>query len=116
MGSETSLEGWIPEPGEHMTVGEIVESAFEYRGDVTVDRLDGTANLGYLFNRNATGTGPFAEMFEAQTGVRIVIPYADIKNIRFTGKDTAAGKSYEAWLRRRDAQSRASKSRAEARE
>ena len=111
MSDRESLEGWVPKPGERMTVREIVEMAFEYRGDITVDRLDGTTNLGYLFNRNSTGTRPFAEMFEAQTGVRIVIPYADIGNIRFTGKDTAAGKSYEAWLRRREAQSRASKAR-----
>ena len=111
MSDDASLEGWVPVPGKQMTVEKIVELAFEYRGDVTVERLDGATNLGYLFNHNSTGTRPAAEMFEAQTGIRIVIPYADIKNIRFTGKDAAAGKSYEAWLRRREAQSRASKAR-----
>ena len=31
------------------------------------------------------------------------IPYARIQSIKFTGKDTAAGRSWEAWVKRREA-------------
>jgi len=33
----------------------------------------------------------------------LTIPYARIASIRFTGRDTAAGNSYAAWLRSREA-------------
>lgn len=31
---------------------------------------------------------------------RLTIPYTSIASVEFTGKDTAAGKSWENWLRR----------------
>ncbi len=31
---------------------------------------------------------------------RLAIPYSEIASIAFTGRDTAAGKSYEAWVRK----------------
>ena len=31
---------------------------------------------------------------------KLTIPYADIASLAFTGKDTAAGKSWEAWMKK----------------
>jgi hypothetical protein len=31
---------------------------------------------------------------------RPAIPYSEIKGLAFTGRDTAAGKSYEAWVKK----------------
>jgi hypothetical protein len=31
---------------------------------------------------------------------KIAIPYSEIQALAFTGRDTAAGKSWEAWLRK----------------
>jgi hypothetical protein len=35
-----------------------------------------------------------------QANQKLRIAYADIAALSFTGKDTAAGKSWEAWVRR----------------
>src|SRR2546425_1106881 len=80
---------------------EVVERAFDYRGDVTLVRRDGTELIGYLFNRNAEIQGRFVQMFAGTGDGPLTIPYSEIRTIRFTGRDTAAGKSYEAWLRRK---------------
>ena len=95
------LEGWEPAVGVEVSLEEVVERAFDYRGDVTVVRQDGSEVIGYLFNRNAEVARRFVQMFDRAGEGPLTIPYAEIRTIRFTGKDTAAGKSYEAWLRRK---------------
>src|ERR671931_611635 len=49
---DRSLEGWSPVVGRDATLEEIVDLAFDYRGDVTVVRRDGAELTGYLYNRN----------------------------------------------------------------
>lgn len=95
------LEGWEPVIGAETSLEEVVDRAFDYRGDVTVVRRDGAELVGYLFNRNAEVRVPFVQMFDRAGDGPITIPYAEIQTIRFTGRDAAAGKSYEAWLRRK---------------
>ncbi len=97
-----TLEGWTPEIGPYLTLEEVVEHAFDYRGNVTVARRDGTEVVGYLFNRDAAAREPFVEVLEETGEGRLRIRYVDIASIRFTGKDTAAGNSWTAWLERKD--------------
>ena len=59
--------------------------------------------VGYLFNRNTDVREPFVQLYERDGGSPVTIPYARIATIRFTGRDTAAGNSYAAWLRSREA-------------
>jgi hypothetical protein len=99
-GDERSLQGWAPVPGADADLDQIVDLAFDYRGDVTLVRADGTTLEGYVFNRNARAMPPFLELFDPDGG-RHTLRYTDILTILFTGKDTAAGKSYDAWLRRK---------------
>jgi hypothetical protein len=100
---ERSLEGWAPEITDAATLAEVVEHAFDYRGDVTLTLTDGTELIGYLFNRNTAPPDPFVQLIEQSGGGPHRIPYTRIRSIRFTGKDTAAGVSYAAWLRSREA-------------
>jgi hypothetical protein len=100
---EHTLEGWDSGAVQDERLAEAIERAFDYRGDVTLVRRDGAELVGYLFNRNADGPRPFVQVFAAAGGDPISIPYADISSIRFTGRDTAAGNSYAAWLRSREA-------------
>lgn len=100
---ERSLEGWDPGVVDGPELAYVVERAFDYRGDVTLVRCDGVELVGYLFNRNTDVREPFVEMLERDGGEPIAIPYAQISLIRFTGRDTAAGNSYAAWLRSREA-------------
>ena len=58
-----TLEGWMPEIGPALSLAEVVEKAFDYRGNVTVIRTDGSETQGYLFNRNADGPVPFVQYF-----------------------------------------------------
>ena len=100
---EHTLEGWDPGSLHGDTLADVVERAFDYRGDVTIVRRDGDELVGYLFNRDADARPPFVQVFAASGGDPVTISYADIRSIRFTGRDTAAGNSYAAWLRSREA-------------
>jgi hypothetical protein len=99
---EQSLEGWQPQPSAELPLGRIIDLAFDYRGNTTVVTVNGRALDGYLFNRDADAAEPFIEMFDVDGAGPHRIPYSEIRTIRFTGKDTAAGRSYAAWQRRRE--------------
>jgi hypothetical protein len=100
---EGGLEGWDPGPLAGEALAEVVERAFDYRGDVTLVLDDGRQLDGYLFNRSRDHQEPFVQVFERESGGAATIPYARIRAIRFTGRDTAAGNSYAAWLRLKQA-------------
>ena len=104
MEGEKTLEGWAPEPDAELPLARIVELAFDYRGNTTVVRRDGTELYGYVFNRDAEAAVPYLEMFDADGGGPYRILFAEVRTIHFTGKDTAAGKSYAAWLARKQAE------------
>jgi hypothetical protein len=103
MEGERTLEGWTPEPDAELTLARIVDLAFDYRGNTTVVKRDGTELRGYVFNRDAEASAPYLEVFDADGGGPHRVPYAEVRTIHFTGKDTAAGKSYAAWLARKQA-------------
>lgn len=101
-GEGESLEGWVAVLGPDLAPAEVVELAFDYRGNVTVTEVDGTAVVGYLFNRDARAAEPFVQLLDEGGGGPITIPYVRIASIAFTGRDTAAGSSWKAWLERRE--------------
>ena len=103
MTDETTLEGWTPEAGGSLSLATIIDMAFDYRGNVTVVKVDGSEMVGFLFNRNSEAPEPFVQMFDLDGGGPLSIPYHAIRTIRFTGRDTAAGNSYAAWLRAKEA-------------
>ena len=45
------LEGWVPELAGEEEVRQALEKAFDYRGDVTITRKDGSKVEGYIFDR-----------------------------------------------------------------
>ena len=100
MAEERSLEGWSPHSGADVSLEMVVDLAFDYRGDVTVVLGDGRRLTGYLYNRNRDVPEPYLQVFDP-AGASHTVRYVELRTIEFTGKDTAAGKSYEAWLRRR---------------
>lgn len=91
-------------PPGNLALADLVEKAFDYRGDVTVIVRDGPARVGYVFNRDRDAAVPFIQLFPAEGGAAETIPYGDIASIAFTGRDTAAGNSYAAWRKRKDAE------------
>jgi hypothetical protein len=97
-----TLEGWVPQINDYMSLGDVVEFAFDYRGNTTVVKGDGSEIVGYIFNRNSDGPEPFIQLFDEHGDGPFTIPYRDIVTIRFTGKDTAAGNSWKAWVERKE--------------
>ncbi len=97
-----NLEGWIPALASEAEVREALEKAFDYRGDVTVTRKDGSQITGYLFDRR-TGTSlenSFVRIIPTNERAKVNVTYAEIAALAFTGRDTAAGKSFEAWVKK----------------
>ena len=77
---------------------EVLEAAFDYRGDVTLLLDNGDEVHGYIFNRKDDGDDSLIEVFPRESTERIQVYYRDIRAIHFSGKDTASGKSWETWV------------------
>lgn len=79
-----------------------LEQAFDYRGDVTLTLVDGKSVVGYIFDRR-TGdrlADSSLRLMGAGSDEKITVRYDQIARIEFSGKDTAAGKSFETWLKK----------------
>jgi hypothetical protein len=97
-----NLEGWIPALANDEEIRVALEKAFDYRGDVTITRKDGSKVEGYLFDRRtgATLKDSLVRLYPKSSDEKISVSYADIAALAFTGRDTAAGKSWEAWMKK----------------
>jgi hypothetical protein len=96
------LEGWVPELATAAEVREALEKAFDYRGDITVTRKDGSKIEGYLFDRRngATLADSYIRIIPAKEKTKVTIAYGEIAALAFSGRDTAAGKTFEAWVKK----------------
>jgi hypothetical protein len=96
------LEGWVPELAGDEEVRQALEKAFDYRGDVTITRKDGSKVEGYIFDRRTGKTlaDSAVRLFPKDADQKISIPYSEIAALAFSGRDTAAGRSFEAWVRK----------------
>jgi hypothetical protein len=96
------LEGWIPQLASEEEIRIALEKAFDYRGDVTITRKDGSMIEGYLFDRRTGRTlaESSVRLYPKDSSQKLSISYADIAALAFTGRDTAAGKSWEAWMKK----------------
>jgi hypothetical protein len=57
---------------------------------------------GYIFDRR-TGTSlsdSVVRLYPKTGNQKISIPYSEIAALNFSGRDTAAGKSWEAWMKK----------------
>ena len=97
-----AIEGWIPELASEDDIRTALEKAFDYRGDVTITRKDGTKVEGYVFDRRAGATlqDSAVRILPTNSTTKLAIPYSDIAALAFTGRDTAAGKTFEAWMKK----------------
>lgn len=96
------LEGWIPELAGQDEIRVALEKAFDYRGDVTVTRKDGSKVEGYIFDRRSAPTlkDSIVRLYPKDSNEKITISYSEIAALAFTGRDTAAGRSWEAWMKK----------------
>ena len=95
------LQGMVPSISNENELREALEKAFDYRGDITITRKDGTQVEGYLFDRRQGKTlADSLVRILPPNGPRVSIPYSDVASLTFSGRDSAAGKSWEAWVRK----------------
>ena len=95
-----SVQGWVPQLATEEELRVALEKAFDYRGDVTLTLKDNSKIEGYLFDRTAGSslTTSFVRVLPKDSSQKLKICYAEIAALAFTGRDTAAGKSWEAWV------------------
>jgi hypothetical protein len=96
------VEGWVPELATENDLRAALEEAFDYRGDVTIRTKAGTRVEGYIFDRRsgASLAESFVRVIPQNSREKMAIRYSDIAGLEFSGRDTAAGKSWEAWVRK----------------
>jgi hypothetical protein len=97
-----NLEGWIPELASEEELRVALEKAFDYRGDIKLTLKDGRVIEGYVFDRRTAATlgESLVRVIPAKERTKVAISYAEIAALAFTGRDTAAGKSFEAWMKK----------------
>ncbi|HEY3989153.1 MAG TPA: hypothetical protein VGM02_07635 [Acidobacteriaceae bacterium] len=96
------LEGWIPALANEDDLRLALEKAFDYRGDIQLTLKDGRVIEGYIFDRRSADTlaASAVRIIPAKERSKVTVPYSEIAGLAFTGRDTAAGKSFEAWVKK----------------
>ena len=79
-----------------------IDKAFDYRGDVTITLKNGEKVEGYLFDRRSGSSlgDSFVRVIPTTVKTKVNVKYADIAALAFTGRDTAAGKTFDAWVKK----------------
>jgi hypothetical protein len=95
------LEGWVPALAGDQDLCQALEKAFDYRGDVTLTLKSGERIEAFIFNRHtgATMTESFVQYFTPTAPEKRKVGYAEIARLEFSGKDRAAGKHWEDWVK-----------------
>jgi hypothetical protein len=95
------LEGWVPELASEEALKDALEKAFDYRGDVTITTRAGKKFEAFIFNRHtgATLADSWVQYFEPNVNGKQKLPYDQIARLEFSGKDRAAGKHWEDWVK-----------------
>jgi hypothetical protein len=95
------LEGSVPTLASDEDLKNALEKAFDYRGDVTLTLKSGEKIEAYIFNRQtgATLADSWVHYFTPSAPEKRKVSYAEIARLEFTGKDRAAGKHWEDWVK-----------------
>lgn len=72
-------------------------AALDYRGDVTLTLSDSSQIEGYIFNVSSQ----LVQLYPKGTEGVKDIKRTDIITLAFSGKDTAAGQSWEDWTKKK---------------
>lgn len=93
----------LPHDAPPSELRDALERAFAYRGDVTITLDDASTIEGYVFDRRVAGTSLAdcsVRLYRAGSDEKVSIPFDRIRALSFTGKDCAAGRSFENWIRK----------------
>ena len=96
-----NLEGWVPPLASDDDLRAALAKALDYRGDVTVTLKSGERIEAFIFNckTGATLAGSYVQYFTPTAPEKRKLSYAEIARLEFSGKDRAAGKHWEDWVK-----------------
>ncbi len=94
------LEGSVPVLATGEDLKNALEKAFDFRGDVTITLKSGEKIEAYIFNRftGATLADSWVQFFTPKSEEKCKLAYDQIARLEF-GKDRAAGKHWEDWVK-----------------
>ena len=97
-----NLQGYTVDGGDLEAMRHAIDLAFDYRGDVMIGRKpEGQAVEGYIFDRKGSTTSETViRLIPKDSDERVTIAISDIAWLKFSGKDTASGKSFENWIKK----------------
>jgi hypothetical protein len=95
------LEGSVPSLATEQDLKNALEKAFDYRGDITITLKSGEKIEAYIFNRQtgASLADSFVQYFTPNAPDKRKLAYDQIARLEFSGKDRAAGKHWEDWVK-----------------
>ena len=98
-GSKDITQGVVLELDDDDSVRMAFEVARDYRGDIEMELNDGSRVLGFVFDVDWED-GPAVRMDLPANAERKVLRAGEVRRIHLSGRDPAAGKSWENWVRR----------------
>lgn len=95
-------QGEIPPLASAEETRAALEHAFSYRGDVTIHRHDADPIEGYVFDRHIGDelSDCTVRLLTKHSDDKVTIRFDEIKSLEFSGRDCAAGKSFETWIKK----------------
>jgi hypothetical protein len=96
-----NLEGWVPALATDDDLLQALEKALDYRGDVTLTLKSGERIEAFIFNCKSGPTlaDSYVQYFTPAAPEKRKVSYAQIARLEFSGKDRAAGKHWEDWVK-----------------
>jgi hypothetical protein len=96
-----NLEGWVPMLATDDDLRQALGKALDYRGDVTLTLKSGERIEAFVFNchTGATLAESWVQYYTPSAPEKRKVGYAQIARIEFSGKDRAAGKHWEDWVK-----------------
>ncbi|MGD0293522.1 MAG: hypothetical protein ABSB30_06670 [Terracidiphilus sp.] len=96
-----NLEGWVPTLASDDDLRGALDKALDYRGDVTLTLKRGEKIEAFIFNchTGATLAESWVQYYTPSAPEKCKVGYAEIARIEFSGKDRAAGKHWEDWVK-----------------
>lgn len=99
--TSATLQGWKAALADEAGRLDVLEKAFDFRGDCTLTLTDGRTLAGYIFDRRrgATSRESSIRLMPPDRDEKVTVGYDQIVSVEF-GKDTAHGKSFETWIKK----------------
>ncbi len=96
------LEGWVPALATDADLRDALEKALDYRGDVTFTLKSGEKIEAFVFDckNGPTLAESWARYYTPSAPEKRKVSYAEVARLEFTGKDRAAGKHWEDWVKK----------------